>query len=421
LDIRDTDPEVTVRSRRFLFALACVGAGCRETPVDPLEGIVPVPAGQSASASIGAMGGLVELVSSDGARFRLDVPAGALDSVTSITIRTHEASRAQRFVLRFAPEGLAFRTPATITVDLPSAQVIAPTGTLTYNSVPLAVDRLVGGGIRASVRRFARLVSRSADIKATLPERAHTSPAAPPCAGWSDDDTFVRGGLVAADAVPITTYGECAFLNVGDVVSSGEYADAVQLADATDALLQRAEQVESGEWLQLFQERSCYLLTYYVSLQPEPQVEAYGRLRRRLGGAYHTARHVQRVGGTCAALDTYPAAVDLALGAIVAYYASREGAITSIATIEYEDAVGEARAGADLLRELSTLGAGDDVMVHATRAVREVAHPALLDVLLPAAIGSCGATGNTTALLRLHSIMGPLPALLTALQNCVPN
>lgn len=409
-------------TRLFPLALICAGAACGETPVDPLSRIVPVPAGQSASASIGAAGGVVELVSSDGARFRLDVPVGALDSATIITLSTSAASRPQRFVLRFAPEGLDLSVPATVTVELPSAHALAATGTLTYNSVPLAVDRPVGGGIRASVRRFASLHHFLSDVTASA--MPHTSPEPPPCAGWYDHAAFVRGGLVAVDEMAITTYGDCAALRIDEVMATGEYGEAVRLSDATDALLQRAAQDDAGapgDWVGFIRTRSCHALGFLNARLSDPPVAMFGYLRPRLGGAYFVARHVESVGGSCAALGESADAVARALDLLVAFYATREGAITSIATSEYENAVNEARAGADLLRELSLLGTSADLMIEATRSIRETAHPALLGVVLPAAIASCGPTGNRAALLRLRDIMGPLPALQSALQDCVAN
>lgn len=404
--------------RLLLVALACLGAACEGT-VDPLKDVVPVPAGQSAAAEIGPAGGQVVLESLDGARFRLEVPAGALDSTTRIILTTGASVREQRFLVRFAPVELAFREPAMFDVDLPVRNVIAPDGTLTYDGVPLAVaERRLDGGIRVSIRRFATQSYILASSKGAGGVIAHTSPQPPPCSGWWDETEFVVGAMVAADALPNSTYGWCALSRISDVWQTGAYSAAVQLADATDALMQRADRAEVATWLPQLRTTSCDLLNNIVFGNPDAAVAGYGELHRRLGRTLFLVQHMQRVETACASLATYPTALDAAAAQLAAYYASREGTVTSVSAAEYANALADARAGVELMRELEALDAATEVQAQASRVVRGIAHPAIADVLLPAAVSACSLGGNTAPLDQLIAIMGPRAELTSALQSC---
>lgn len=125
-------------------SVACsLSAGCKDPPVAVDAGIseVPVPgsdggivgSGESISATIGSEGGTLTLGGST-----IDIPAGALDEMTAITVTetttpTPPGYRAFSPLFRFEPEGLVFAAPVTVRLPSSASNADAPLATLFWS------------------------------------------------------------------------------------------------------------------------------------------------------------------------------------------------------------------------------------------------------------------------------------------------
>src|SRR5262249_52155661 len=135
------DAAVTIRRILAWAAAACVLAGCTDRSVAPLS--PPVTPAHTLSVDLSGLlqflgtpdlsgprhaeklihaspGGYVELNG-----FRVDIPAGALSSDTTITIDLPgDMPLAKRVMADFGPVGLQFSTPATLSFPLTNVLVL---------------------------------------------------------------------------------------------------------------------------------------------------------------------------------------------------------------------------------------------------------------------------------------------------------
>jgi hypothetical protein len=330
---------------------------------------------------------------------------------------TRTATKAQRFQLSFSPAGLTFAEPATITVVLPEDNEVAPTGTLVYDGVPLARMPTVPNTLRANLRGFAEARFFALAFRAAPPVLPNTSPQPMPCAD-TDVGEFVLEALTASDEVPISLYAYCARQGVWSAHYTGSFAHAVRLADATDAYLQRVELGASSAQLAEFRTYSCTVFTNVVQALQDSTVGVFGYLPRYVNRVRDLARHVQRVGVACPALNTYEAAIDARVAQALEFFATRVGLVNSTSSVDFESALQDAWLLERVIADLRTLGADSAAIAHATDVARERAHPVLLQVLIPAAYAACRDGGNTIPIARLARIVGPVPVLRTAVVYC---
>lgn len=101
-----------------ILALALAACSSPPDPVAPAPTAPDdVPVGEPASATIGPAGGV--LVSTDG-RLRLDLPAGALDADTELTVQEIAWGDGQAWSL--TPDGTTFAVPVVATITLPEGE-----------------------------------------------------------------------------------------------------------------------------------------------------------------------------------------------------------------------------------------------------------------------------------------------------------
>jgi len=92
---------------------------------NPLNLEISLEEGNTAEATIGAEGGTLEVTSADGARFVLEVPAGALASPEQIRMTPAAAVKGVPFeagalaTVDLEPDGLGFYEPVTLRIELP--------------------------------------------------------------------------------------------------------------------------------------------------------------------------------------------------------------------------------------------------------------------------------------------------------------
>lgn len=108
----------------LLCLVSCSGGDTRfvggSSPGSPVVGVTPL-ADPPATARVGAEGGVVDLVTTDGTRYRLEVPAGALLepvdlTLTAVTVTGLPVSGPVRGAVEMAPSGLVFLKAAKLTI-----------------------------------------------------------------------------------------------------------------------------------------------------------------------------------------------------------------------------------------------------------------------------------------------------------------
>lgn len=397
--------------------LVTLFAAC-DSPVDPLRGVRPVPDAQEASAAIGPAGGQVELESSDGARFTLIVPATALDTTVTITMYTTEASRAQRFQVRFAPAGLVFNEAATMEVTLPARNGVGPASSLIYDAAPIVTQRGTDGIFRAPVRAFAEGGAvLSAEPAPTSPPQPATSPLPPPCTPGFDSREFVHGALTVIDDPEPGAYSLCAMALSWALRDEPTYATALRLADATDAFLARAA-AELPTALDYLRTETCTGLTGALTALDAAPMNGYGQILPPMLRVLYWMRQDRRIDADCAAYAGALPALETAATDAADFYASRRGTATGTDSPNYLLALLDAEHAARVVPRLHALGTPPSVRDFAAYLVGDVIRPAQLYAMLPVAYRACYESGDASELLRWRRFVGPLPSLNTAMQYC---
>jgi hypothetical protein len=135
-----------------------------------VSGTVAAPApviesGAAVTATIGSNGGEISAQAADGTRYSLAIPPLALEGNTSITVTpittidNLPAGSTFRAAVRMQPDGLAFLTPATLTMDLTAAPPAGALFGLRFgdNGSPLVLAPIAASGkqLTMSVSHFS--------------------------------------------------------------------------------------------------------------------------------------------------------------------------------------------------------------------------------------------------------------------------
>ncbi|MFZ4856038.1 MAG: TolB family protein [Desulfuromonadaceae bacterium] len=198
----------------------------------------PAPANafkvESKSEVVGTTGGSVTQTLADGTVFKLDVPAGALTSSTTLSLTTQQPVEGQRFNLLLQPAGLVLAngTAATLTITLPPGQELPTTGGLIYNSVPIPFTRLSDGRIQVSLSSFAGSTAATGKLSALgkilfAPTPAPTAP----CAGAAGAASLnSNGGLTANQTITVQAYGACMQGAINNMLANEQFLEAMMAA-----------------------------------------------------------------------------------------------------------------------------------------------------------------------------------------------
>lgn len=208
-------------------------------------GEVGQPIGESTAKTIGSEGGT--LTSADG-KVTLTIPAGAVDKATPFSIQpiTNEAPNGVGKAYRFAPDGMQFKTPLTLTYRYEDNEV---------TSEELLVGYQKPNGVWYSVP--GRQVDKAKN-QVSVPMKHFSD--------WGLLDIFAL--VVTGDQDEILYFGESTNVSIFEIVNPGN--------DAESALLQREfGEAKIGKWslagggkLQQTSERSA---TYTAPIAPTSQ------------------------------------------------------------------------------------------------------------------------------------------------------
>lgn len=402
----------------LVFLLSCTDSN----PVGPLDNVTPVPAGQTASTTLSAAGGTLSLESLDGASFELDVPAGALDSAVTVSITSVEATREQRFHLRFAPSGLAFQAPVRVTIALPEENALRDGAVVAYDGVPLPVEHLVDGRLRVELRGFASPPAATVLGAALARLGGGTASLTQPCGSLPVAGQFEVGGLTALDTAAAEVYGACMLAAIQDLAANGQYEAAVRAAAATSAYLQSVGAVSDAPILVQARSVACIAYVGALSEGEAATITAFGQAQDLVRRALFWAETATMIGAVCpqATTDRLEALLTALADKTEQYYASRAAEITGPGA-NYEAAVSEGAATKRVVAEVRSLSPTPAVDALLDEHVQGSMQDALLEALLRAPWEACRNGGGLAEFQRLLGIFEASPSLRSAVQYCGAN
>jgi len=422
-----------------VIAAVVAGIGCKDDATGPIVPRVnPVAAGQSIEQVIGAAGGTLSLVTTEGAKFDLTLPAGALPAATTISVTTLATSGNQLFHLTFAPAGLllADGLQASLVVDLPGTEEIPVTGGVLYDGVPVAFERLSGGRARIYLTAFAE-----SPLPALREEAVVASSTAPLCGGGPASGTFFSGGLIGSSQLELLIYGNCMVAAVERLASTGAHADAVRAALSAAALLQSAGQQPGGSvtantFIQSASTIACTAQRQALDAATATAVSTFGTLHGVVRPVLFWEQIIQSLGATCAnvGVTEFQTVLSAKTDQVIAFYQTRRSSvlaapaaarsrasladITDVGSPDYALALAEARASRTLVRQVQTVPAGESVKTFARSEIRGRAQPELLETMLEAPWRACRNTGSYTELIELMEAMDGAEEIQEAAQYC---
>lgn len=347
---------------------ACGGGGGDGNGAAP--GVPPVvPLGDPVTATLGPAGGSVAFTAS-GVAGSLGIPAGALDTDTTITV-TPVAPGAEEWArVDVSGIGTVLEQAATLTLTLPAGTALDPAAAVTQRGVegdvllPASVDT-AARQVSARVQRFsvgARTVEQAGNRNHALaaqPSGRNQALAAPPNDPAStlilNQRLLVRLRVITAEA------------RYQQLVRAGDYSSTLELSMSIAALLQASGldgyDAAALPWLQRAQTGACENLRGAISrAQSEPAPTTLD-LEGRIGNAYVTrlsapvlywSSVVDRLGGSCPDLNP-SAALNSVHQRLLAVIADKLVQRQDVASLR--GAVGEAAAALALKRQADTLAA----------------------------------------------------------------
>ena len=412
--------------------VACGGGGTdATTPTAPPAPPPPpaateVAAGQRTQVTLGAAGGSLALSTREGASFTLTVPPGAVPAGTELALETAAPAAGRRLHLRLLPAGLVPAQPLVLTMALPAALALPSGATLVYDRAPVPFARLADGRIELRLRALAGTAAASpaSSRQRALAARPLASAPVAACSGVPVLETTPEGGL--ADTAPIVAddYGSCMLGAVNALALSGQFGEAVRLASAIGAYLQSIGAANTDGLSNRFvdEARSLACTAYGLALDDAAAttVTSFATLSRAVKPVLFWEAAVQRLGAVCPGVPAtrYVNVVENLTSDALRFYASRQGAVVDVGSVEYTEAVQEARDGEEAVAQVRSLEPPAPVRALAEAQIQERAQPALVDAVLQAPWQRCRDSGQFDELARLVDSAGELGSVLKAAQYC---
>lgn len=375
---------------------------------------------QSQSATLDATGGAVELTITNGTRFLLEVPIGALAAEHSISLTSRPTVSGQYFNLLLQPDGLIFEsgTPIALTIALPDGVSLPSTGGLAYAGAPVPFEVLENGHLRVELTSFSE-ASDTSSMASGL--RAQTVRAAAiACGDAPTASLLTEDGLVAVDHIEAELYGQCMVGAINALVVNEQYALAIQAADAVAAYLQRVNSGDPTVHLQLAQTAAC--LGYRAALDRalETTVNSMGTLYEVSRPILFWETIVQRLGASCEGIasNEFQTVIHTKTSEAIAYYEQQTANLTNTQSSDYLAARQEARESLATEQQVLALSPPSVVIETVQDQVVERAQVSLLDALLQAPWDACRVGNNFDALITLMNELDAPDAVRAAAHYC---
>ncbi len=425
-----TAPFLVVLALSFL--LASCGGSSGTPAVAAAPGATTTPVAFTAarqSANLNATGGSVALTGADGTKYQLDLPAGALVGDTTLSLTTQAPGDGQQFNLLLQPAGLVFAggNVGTLTIQLPAGTSLPTTGGLVYDGVLIPYTRLPDGRIQVSLSTFASATAVTASTVAVVAIQASDALARPRRIAAASTSVCgsaptlqSNGGLAAVTAVDIDLYGQCMVSAVQELAVTGQFAQAVRVAQSVAAYLQATG---AGNATQLQAQASSIACTAYgLALDRARTTSASG-----MGVLYDLVKPimfwektVQQLGASCAAIaaDAYQTVIHTKTGEAMAHYAQQKPDITDTTGPAYSRARTEVAQSVQATKEVLALNPPAALRSTLTAEVAQRTQPGVLDAMLQAPWLRCRNMGNYDELISLMEALGGPASVKSAAQYC---
>jgi hypothetical protein len=379
---------------------------------------------ESKSQVVGATGGSVTQTLTDGTVFKLDVPAGALTSSTTLSLTTQQPVEGQRFNLLLQPAGLVLAngTAATLTVTLPSGQTLPAAGGLAYDGVLVPYTTLPDGRLEIKVSHFAgTAVAKTTMSKFSelLFKTVNMTPSVNAC-GSAPFLATSNGGIVAVDAVTIELYGQCMIGTIQALANTGQYAEAVSVADSVAAYLQRTGSGDPGGFVTQASTIACTAYESALNFARNTTVTTTGILYPVIRPVLYWETVIQKLGATCARIPAteYQTVVHAKVSESLTYYSTAKPTIIKTSSSNYTDAKNEAGWSSRTKNEVLSLSPAAAVSSTVTAEIVQRAQPGILDAMLQAPWNLCRDSVDYSELLYLMLTMDSPDAVKNAAQYC---
>ena len=411
-------------------ALAACGGGAEDpAPAPPPPTATEVAAGQRVQQDVGAAGGSVSLSTREGAVFTLSVPAGAVPDHTRLGLETANASQRQRFHLRLSPAGLVPAQPLTLTVALPPSLSLPAGAVLSYDSVPMPYTPLPDGRLELRLRALAGAATTAAGANraqalSARPLARTLADAPATLCGSAPVPDFASGGLTASDAVEADLYGQCMLGAVHALAAEAQYTQAVRLATSLAAYLQKLGAANTVALSDRYttEARAVACTAYAAALDTAAgtTVTRFATLTQAVKPVLFWEHAVQQLGASCPGVPPtrYTTVIENLTSDALRFFASQQGAVVDVGSVEYTEAVQETRDGSRAVTEVQSLDAPAPVQALARAQLQQRAQPAVLDAVLQAPWQRCRDSGNFDKLIELMELMGQPASVKTAAQYC---
>lgn len=398
---------------------------------------------QTAAATLGSSGGTLSLSLTDGTKFEMVIPAGALTTNTALTLTTQPPVAGQRFNLLVKPAGLilAGGANADIFITLPPGQTLPATAGLIYDSVPIPFAVLNDGRIKISLSNFANnsaVTSLAASIRklavAVLPNAtgkrsmmlAAIAPRnSDPCAGVSSASAPMlssNGGLSVADITAISLYGECMVATINNLMINEQFAEAVRVAGAVEAYIQLTGTIhsDSNEFRLLAETAACTGYGIALDRARAATVTTMGTLYDLIKPIMFWEMTVQKLGASCPGigLTDYQSVIAAKTDEAMAYYTVVKPNITDTSSTDYTVARTEASKSVQTQREVLALAPNAALRSTLDAQVTQRAQPGVLDALLQAPWNLCHDRADYSELMNLMLTLDSPDAVMDAAQYC---
>ena len=412
---------MSLGARIAVLALLFVCAGCDDDVVGaPVTR--PVAGGQQVEQVVGPSGGSLALTTGEGARFTLTLPAGALDSSTTLRVETAPVTGTQRFHLRFFPAGLllAGGARATLRIELPASIPLPANLALGYDGAPLPFTRATDGALEVELSYFAAASSASVAGAALRETAATAASASGACSDVPSLGDFAVGGLTDAELAAPADYGRCVLGAVETLADSGRFDEAMQLANTTAAYLQSVGDDSGNPFIAQAEALACQRLRGALDAAVATTVTTTGQLHTIVRPILYWEMAVQLLGADCpqVGVNEYLTVIAVKSEQAAGAYDALQESLGSTEGPAYAAALAEVREQEATVREAQALRTASALLNATRQGMEQVAQPALLRSMLQAPWQRCRETGQYDRLIELMRLTDGPPAVKYAANTC---
>lgn len=398
--------------RRLSFAagvalLAAAPACSDDTETDPPEATPFVAATQS--ATVDAAGGSLELTASDGTRYTLTIPPGALVESTEVSLTTREPVGDERFHVVVGPAGLLLEagTAASLTVALPEGDELGDEGGLALDGALVPFTR--------NADRSVTMELRSLWAPPTMKPLSLVTVAT--CGA----PTVSTQGVTGADTVDLALYAQCMSAAIDQLDRTGQFDDAVRASLAVAALLQRIGGNGAGDaqtYIDAANVSACAGRGAAFDLAAGTSVLSLGDFHSFLRPMAYWEAIVQGLGASCAGQATFSEAAGALTDKALALYDANRPMMQDAGGALYQSTLGEARDGRQVRREVSALAPPAPLAAAVDAQIVDRAEKKLVDVLLDGPFRACRDSGDFAPLMAVMDALGAPDAAKDVAQYC---